>query len=153
MNGRKQWISPEDLFSAVAEELAENRQVLFTVTGMSMWPFLCHGRDRVVVAAVDPSDIRTGDILLIRTPGNSYLLHRVTKRTDAGIETTGDGNCFRDGLFPYSCVIGRAVTLIRKEKKIVCSAWHWKLVFRCWMWLFPVRKQLIALWKRIRGIK
>lgn len=153
MNTRKQWISAEDLFSAVAEQLAEGRQAQFTVTGMSMWPFLCHGRDQVVVAAVDPADIRRGDIVLIRVTQSRYLLHRVTKRTAEGIETTGDGNCYRDGSFPYSCVIARADTLIRKGRSIDCKAWQWKLVFRIWMWLFPVRKQLIGLWKRFRGIQ
>jgi len=153
MNTRKQWISPDDLFCALEEQLAENRQALFTVTGMSMWPFLHHGRDQVVLAAVKPEDIRTGDIVLLRARQGRYLLHRVTKKTPMGIETTGDSNCFRDGLFPYGCVIGRTVTLIRAGKTIDCGAWQWKLVFRCWMLLFPLRKQLIALWKQIRGIK
>lgn len=150
---KKRWITSEDLFGAVAEQLAQNRQASFTVTGMSMWPFLCHGRDQVILAAVAPDDIRKGDILLLRINPNRYLLHRVTKRTAEGIETTGDGNCFRDGFFPYSCVIGRAVTLMRAGQRIDCGAWQWKLAFRCWMLLFPVRKPLMRLWKQIRRNK
>ena len=147
---KKRWISPEDLFCAVAEQLAENRRASFTVTGMSMWPFLRHGSDQVILSAVEPNAIRRGDIVLLRINQNRYLLHRVTKRTAEGIETTGDGNCFRDGFFPYSCVIGRAETLIRAGHRIDCGAWQWKLAFRCWMRLFPVRKPMMALWKRIR---
>lgn len=39
MDKEKRWISSEELFSAIEELLAENRQAVFTVTGMSMWPF------------------------------------------------------------------------------------------------------------------
>lgn len=150
---KKRWISSEDLFGAVAEQLAQGRQASFTVTGMSMWPFLRHGSDQAILAAVEPDDIRKGDILLLRIKQNRYLLHRVTKRTAEGIETTGDGNCFRDGFFPYSCAVGRAVTLVRPDRKIDCGAWKWKLAFRCWMLLFPARKPLMSLWRKIRGYK
>ena len=39
-----QKIASKELFSMIEELLAEGRQAAFTVTGMSMWPFLCHGR-------------------------------------------------------------------------------------------------------------
>lgn len=45
MTEEKRWISAKLLFSAISEQLAENRQAAFTVTGMSMWPFICQMRD------------------------------------------------------------------------------------------------------------
>ena len=51
MEKEKKLISSQELFSAIGELLAQGRQAVFTVTGMSMWPFLCHGRDQVVVQA------------------------------------------------------------------------------------------------------
>lgn len=152
MKTEKRWISSQDLFSAIARQLAENRRASFTVTGMSMWPFLCHGRDRVVLEAADPARLRVGDIVLLRTVRSSYLLHRVTRRSEEGIETTGDGNCFRDGFFPYSCVVGRCVRLVRPDRTIDCDAPHWRLAFRCWMLLFPVRRPLMAVWMKIRNV-
>jgi len=150
MEIEKRWICSEDLFSAICEQLAEGRQAVFTVTGMSMWPFLCHGRDQVVLEAVEPETIRKGDIVLLRTfPGN-YLLHRVTRMKDGKIETTGDGNCFRDGFFPGSVVLARAVRLIRPDRTIDCRAWNWQLAFRCWMALYPVRRPVMVLWRKIR---
>ena len=60
----KQWISSEVLFAAIAEQLAAGRQAAFTVTGMSMWPFLCHGRDQVIVGQAERASLRRGDIVL-----------------------------------------------------------------------------------------
>lgn len=82
-----------------------------------MWPFLCHGRDSVVVESVAPEQVKKGDIVLLRVNENRYLLHRVTKASPDAIETTGDGNCFRDGAFPRSCIAARVAAVIRNGKK------------------------------------
>ena len=109
MEKEKKLISSQELFSAIGELLAQGRQAVFTVTGMSMWPFLCHGRDQVVVEACKPEEIRVGDVVLLQTYLGNYLLHRVTKIKGDCFETTGDGNCFRDGYFPFSVVRARVV--------------------------------------------
>ena len=87
----------KDLFAAIEEQLALGRKALFTVTGMSMWPFICHGRDSVIVEAGVPDLLRVGDIVLLQTPMTNYMLHRITGLKEDSFETTGDGNCFRDG--------------------------------------------------------
>lgn len=80
MEKEKRFISSEILFSAITEQLVEHRQAAFTVTGMSMWPFLCHGRDRVIVEACQPDMLRRGDIILLQTHLGNYLLHRITRK-------------------------------------------------------------------------
>ena len=146
----KQWISSEVLFTAIKEQLAAGRQAAFTVTGMSMWPFLCHGRDQVIVEACGEETPCRGDIVLLQTCLGNYLLHRVTKKTDTGVVTTGDGNCFRDGEFRFSCIRAKVVSLVRDGKVIGCSGWKWKVMSQIWMALFPVRKLMFAGWFRIR---
>ena len=143
-------ISANVLFPAIEELLAEGRQAAFTVTGMSMWPLLCHGRDQVVVEACQPDLLRRGDIILLQTQLGNYLLHRITKKTDSGVVTTGDGNCFRDGAFPFSRIRAKVVSLVRNGKVIKCSGWKWKVMSQIWMALFPVRKLMFAVWFRIR---
>lgn len=140
MDVEKQLISSKELFSAIEELLAEGRQAAFTVTGMSMWPFLCHGRDQVIVEACRSDMLRKGDIILLQTPLQTYLLHRITKITADGFVTTGDGNCFRDGEFPFSCFRAKVTCLIRKGKRVRCSGWKWNALSRLWMAMFPVRK-------------
>lgn len=144
-------ISANELFSAMEELLAQGRQAAFVVTGMSMWPLLCHGRDRVVVEQCDPTALCKGDIVLLQTPLGNYLLHRVTKIQGDLIQTTGDGNCFRDGFFPRSCVKAQVVQVVRRGKVIPCSAFRWRLVFALWMQLYPFRGTLLSLLRRISG--
>lgn len=60
MMEEKRWISSKALFTAMEALLAEDRQAVFTVTGMSMWPFLCHGRDQVIVKRCSPNNLKKG---------------------------------------------------------------------------------------------
>lgn len=150
METEKRFISSEILFSAIAEQLAEYRQAAFTVTGMSMWPFLCHGRDQVIVEACQPDRLCRGDIILLQTHLGNYLLHRITKITSGGLVTTGDGNYFRDGEFPFSCVRAKVTSLIRNGKRIECRGRKWKFVSWLWMFLFPFRKGIFKVWFCIR---
>ncbi len=143
-------VSAQELFPVIKELLAEGRQAAFTVTGMSMWPLLCHGRDQVVLEACDPGQLAVGDILLFRAPPGNYLLHRVTALRPGQFQATGDGNFFRDGWFSNSCVQGRVVRLIREGKHIDCGGGTYRAACRVWMHLFPVRKWLFAGWFRIR---
>ncbi|MDO5409732.1 MAG: hypothetical protein Q4F21_04675 [Lachnospiraceae bacterium] len=143
MDIQRKFVSSEELFSVIQELLDHQKQASFTVTGMSMWPFICHGRDSVILDSCDRKSLKTGDIILFQTPFGNYMLHRITKITPEGFETTGDGNCFRDGIFPYSCVKAKVVKIIRKGKTIDCSSPFWKIIFRIWMILFPVRKWIL----------
>lgn len=146
----KKLIPAEVLFAAISEQLACNRQAKFTVTGMSMWPLICHARDQVIVGAVKPEELRKGDIILFQPVEGRFLLHRITTRTPEYFETTGDGNLFRDGKFPYDCVIAKVDKVIRNGKTIDCNKSGWKMLARIWMFLFPVRRYLFRGWFRIR---
>ncbi len=146
-------IHSEILFSAVCGELRQGRKASFTVTGISMWPFLAHDRDQVIIAACDPASLKVGDIILFQTPLKNYMLHRVTGLKTGLFETTGDGNCFRDGWFPSPCLRGRVETIVRKGNKIDCNSLRWRTLFSLWMFLFPVRRQLLRLLRRIGRLK
>lgn len=150
MEQEKRWISSEAMFSLMDEIIQEGLQFSFTVTGMSMWPFLCHGRDQAIVEAVEKTDLKIGDVVLLKTMTGKYLLHRITSMDEKGFETTGDGNIFRDGRFSYDCIKARMVSCIRDGKNISCNSKSWKLCANVWMALYPCRKYIFAIWKRIR---
>ena len=141
----KRLISSHELFDMIEEQLAENRQVVFAVTGMSMWPFICHGRDQVVLTKCSVNSLKRGDIVLWKTPLGEYILHRVTQILPDYIETTGDGNCFRDGLIHKTYIKARVKTIIRKDKSIECDCFYWKMIFKIWMLVIPIRKVLLII--------
>lgn len=138
-------ISADILFSAIKEQLGAGNKASFIVTGLSMWPFIGHARDQVIISACEPDSLKIGDIILFQTLSGKYLLHRVTALREDAFETTGDGNCFRDGWFPRECVIARVETIIRNGKKIQCRKWIWRFAFYIWRKLFPVRPILLRL--------
>lgn len=114
------------------------RRAVFTVTGMSVWPLICHGRDQVIVERVQSEDLELGDIVLYRISEEHYILHRVTGLRDKTFQITGDGNFFRDPFVPYNCLIAKVSTVIRDGKVIPCNSWKWKRIFLLWMALFQI---------------
>lgn len=150
MEIEKRWISSKDLFDLILEQLANHRQAAFTVTGMSMWPFLCHGRDSVVLEELGKRKVKKGDVVLYRISEEHYILHRITKCYENGFVSTGDGNCHRDPYVPYGCIVARAVKFVRPHKTIDCDKWFWRIIFYIWMMLFPIRKYIFAFWFKIR---
>lgn len=150
MQKEKRWISSRILFAAIEEQFAEGRQAAFTVTGMSMWPLICHGRDQVIIEKTEKEDLRIGDIILFRVTEDQYILHRVTSLEKDYFQTTGDGNLFRDPVMPYECIVAKVCKVVRNGKTIDCSLLRWKMLFHIWMFLFPVRKWIFRGWSHIR---
>lgn len=153
MGGRRipvERIDNQLLFSEIAKMLAEGRQASFTVVGYSMYPFLVSGRDSVIVEHLGDRSPKKGDILLFQPLPGRYMLHRVTKLTKRGFETTGDGNYFRDGMFPYESILGRVSSIVRKGKMISCSNRGYRLLYIIWGLLFPFRRFLFLAWGKIR---
>lgn len=150
MEVHEKMITSKVLFQAIQEQLAENRQAVFTVTGRSMWPFLYHRRDQVIVEKAEKETLKRGDIVLFRVSDEQYLLHRITKLSKDTFQTTGDGNYCRDMPVPYEYIIGKVCAVIRKEKKIYCNDWRWKVLSKMWMLAFPIRRPLVQMWKFVR---
>lgn len=150
METERRRISSKILFDIIAEQLAKQRQASFVVTGMSMWPLICHGRDSVIVESVDSAGLRKGDIVLLKATETKYLLHRVTKLCPGGFETTGDGNCFRDGMFPYETLVARVVKLVRNGKTLDCQSWFMRFGGNVWMAVYPCRRWIFKCWFRVR---
>lgn len=146
-------ISTQEFFPMIESVLAEGKQTSFTVSGSSMLPFIGHNRDQVVVEACDPQTVRRGDIVLMKCPGEKYILHRVVRVQDGLLLTLGDGNLSYDPPVPLDCVRARVTMILRKGRRIDCTAGRWKLVFELWMRLFPVRGALLRGIRLISRIK
>lgn len=146
-------------FALLPEFLKDNYQATFTVTGNSMWPFLTHGRDTVVVEACDPKHLKKGDIVLFQPMPTVFILHRVTKlkknpdNTVHCFQTTGDGNCHRDGFYRPDCVIAKVSSLQRKGTTIACNSLFWRLVANLWNIAFPIRRYLLYTLRQVSRLR
>lgn len=140
-------------FASVKEILNENHEVNFTVMGTSMTPIIRNGLDSVVIKKAEPKDVKKGDVILFSPVDDKYLLHRITKITQEGFESTGDGNIFRDGFFPFDTLIAKVIKIERKGKIIPENNFFYKLYAKVWMALFPIRKYLLAILFRAYKIK
>lgn len=60
------------MLDAFAARVAAGTEVRFRPTGSSMMP-LIRSRQQVTVAPVDPAKLETGDIVLVRVAGTTYL--------------------------------------------------------------------------------
>ncbi|MDD4372055.1 MAG: S26 family signal peptidase [Anaerostipes sp.] len=138
-------VSLEDLVLLAKEQLSMGREVSFTITGNSMWPFLCHRRDKVVLESINKNKIKKGDIILFQVSEGNYVLHRITKKIGDLYITTGDGNTWRDGVVSPNQVVARVSMMVRKGKKIRCDNIWWRMIIRLWMAAFPIRKYLLRM--------
>lgn len=144
-------VSEKELFPMMLEMLNEGKDVRFNISGNSMFPLLVHHRDSVVLRKCN-NELRKGDIILFKVSNYHHVLHRITKVLNDGFITTGDGNLHRDGFVSNETVIAKAITIYRKDKVIDVSDWKWKFIFSIWMFLYPIRKELLYFIRKIHGL-
>jgi hypothetical protein len=138
----------EVLLEEVRRQLAAGHTASFRVYGVSMRPFLESGRDKVLLAP--PRDVRVGDVVLVLTDDERYVLHRVVALDpDGGCTLWGDGNvCGREHCSADN-VIGVAQGFWRGKKFYACSDKTWQRYSRWWMRLSPLRRYLLFAYRRL----
>lgn len=77
----------DDLAPILTECMEQGQEVVFTVTGNSMSPFLRNKKDQVVLTACDPMALQPGDVPLYRRRSGKYVLHRLVERDDGVTRT------------------------------------------------------------------
>ena len=82
-------ISVHDIFPIIKERLDEGGEVVFTVTGNSMIPFMRDGKTLVTLIKVNKK-LKRGDIVFY-FDNNQFVLHRILRVKNNHIITCGDG--------------------------------------------------------------
>lgn len=75
----------EQMFPVMQEQLALGQEVVLTITGNSMSPFVRHRRDQVVLVSADAAALQPGDVPLIRRDNGQFVLHRIVERDDGAV--------------------------------------------------------------------
>ena len=133
---------PNDvLLGEVAAVLGEGREAVIIPTGNSMLPFIRGGVDRVVLRRQE--GVAVGDIVLVKI-GERYILHRVIAREGDALTLMGDGNVRGTESCRTENVIGTVAEIIRPSGRVRIPGRA-----RLWRMLKPIRRYLLALWRRL----
>ncbi len=133
---------PNDVLLSGAEVfLNEGRDVVLKTKGNSMLPFIRGDKDSVRLRK--PDCLEVGDIVLVRLPGR-YVMHRIITSTGDDFVMMGDGNLVGTESFNRNDVIGKVVAIIKENGKEVIPGKG-----RLWTKLRPVRRYLLAIYRRI----
>lgn len=142
--------------------LAQGQEVVITVTGNSMRPFLSHRRDQVVLAPIEGEALQLGDVPLYRRRNGQYVLHRVVERVEADrvVSLTGKGKSLSRDMDLQYTMLGDAQTerepgikpdqilavakgFYRRGRFISCASPRYRRCVRLWYRLLPWRRGLL----------
>ena len=160
---------PLELLSPLMQEcMDQGQEVVLTITGNSMSPFLRHRRDQVVLVSTDPTTLQPGDVPLFRRTNGKYVLHRIVERDDGRVRTCyadkreypsaggglqfvmlGDAQWQTEPDIAADQIVARATAFIRKGKRWDCDSPAYRRHRRLWHRLLPLRKALIWLDRRL----
>jgi hypothetical protein len=122
--------------------------VTFPVTGQSMLPFIIGGKESVILHR--PGLIAVGDVVLAWVDGNRYVVHRIIKLDYDRVTLMGDGNVKGTEHCLLKDVKARVTHVVSADnkKRDLYSRWRVRAA-KLWYWLRPIRRYLLAIYKRL----
>lgn len=141
-------IPNEVLIPEIGRLVAEGHTVTLRLKGISMRPFLENDRDSALLTR--PGEVKVGDPVLARVDDGRFVLHRVVAIEGESIVLRGDGNlacehCQRKDVL--AAVIGFYRKGSRKLDRT--DGVKWRVYSRLWMALLPIRRYLLAIYRRL----
>lgn len=129
------------LFEEVATVLQEGREAVILPTGKSMLPFIREDVDRVVLRKKD--NYAVGDIVLAHF-GGRYVLHRIVALDGDAVTLMGDGNLKGQEKGRTDEIVGTVSAIVRPDGRRRVPGKG-----RLWRALKPVRRYLLAIYRRL----
>ena len=140
------------LIPELARLLAEEKEVRFTPSGVSMRPFIEGDKDSVILASLTRSPL-CGDIVLahaIMPDGKTaYVLHRIIKTEGNMITLQGDGNIRGVEHCTTADIRGVVIEYIRPNRTLSADDEALKRRIRLWRALRPIRRYLLFIYKAV----
>lgn len=137
-----------NLLPEIIKLLDEGHTVTLQLRGFSMRPFLEDNRDKALLTKA--TNFQVGDAVLAETAPRHYVLHRIVKIEGDNVTLRGDGNlgtehCQRKDIKAF------AIGFYRKGSKKLdkTNGWKWGTYSIVWMALLPVRRYLLAIYRRL----
>ncbi len=145
-------MTDEAIIQEAIKLVNEGLSVTFPVRGRSMLPFIIGGRESVILE--HPSSLKVGDVVLAGVEGSRYVVHRVISIQGNRLTLMGDGNiagterCLKDDVKALATHVVNA----KGQRHPLDSPWR-KRWARLWFALRPVRRYLLYIYRKVKGIK
>jgi hypothetical protein len=136
------------LIPEIVKLMEEGHTVTLRLRGFSMRPFLEDNRDKALMQkATNP---KVGDPVLAEIGDKHYVLHRITRIEGDRVTLRGDGNIGVE-ICRLKDIKGAVIGFYRKGRETLdrTDGKKWKTYSWLWTHLFPVRRYLLAAYRRI----
>ena len=128
--------------------IEEGHTVTLRLKGYSMRPFLEDSRDKALLTR--PNNPKVGDPVLAEIAPLHFVLHRIISIDRQDVVLRGDGNLANETC-KLSDIKGAVIGFYRKgrDKLDRTDGWKWKTYSWIWTHLYPIRRYLLAFYRRI----
>ena len=127
----------------------EGVNVTLPVNGNSMLPFIIGGKESVILHS--PGGIvDVGDVVLAWVDGNRYVVHRIIKLDYDRVTLMGDGNVAVTEHCRLNDIKARVTHVVDAKNKTHYLYNRWRMLgAKVWYWLRPIRRYLLAIYRRL----
>jgi hypothetical protein len=141
-------ISDDKILQEAIRLVGEGVSVTLPVNGRSMLPFIIGGKESVVLQK--PVKLGVGDVVLAWADGCRYVVHRIIQIDDDCVTLMGDGNLMGTEHCLLSDIKARVTHVVDAKERThdINNRWR-KLAAKVWYWLRPVRRYLLAIYRRL----
>lgn len=136
------------LLPEIVKMLNEGHTVTLRLKGFSMRPFLEDGRDKALLTK--PVNPKVGDPVLAEVGPKHFVLHRIISIQGEDVVLRGDGNLGIEQC-KLKDVQGAVIGFYRKGRETLdrTDGMKWRIYSWFWTRLFPIRRYLLAFYRRI----
>ena len=128
----------------------EGVNVTLPVNGNSMLPFIIGGKESVILHS--PGGIvDVGDVVLAWVDGNRYVVHRIIKLDYDRVTLMGDGNVAVTEHCRLNDIKARVTHVVDAKDRTHYLYNRWRMLgAKVWYWLRPIRRYLLAIYRRVK---
>ena len=142
-------MTDNEIIEEACRLVREGVNVTLPVNGNSMLPFIIGGKESVILHS--PGGIvDVGDVVLAWVDGNRYVVHRIIKLDYDRVTLMGDGNVAVTEHCRLNDIKARVTHVVDAKDRTHYLYNRWRMLgAKVWYWLRPIRRYLLAIYRRL----
>lgn len=141
-------MNDNDIIMKAIRLVKEGVSVTLPVNGNSMLPYIIGGKESVILQ--EHTYPKVGDVVLAWVEDRRYVVHRIIGIEGDCVTLMGDGNIAGTEHCTLGDIKARVTHVVDAKDKTHYLYNRWRvLAARLWYWLLPIRRYLLAIYRRI----